>query len=127
MRSLKEEQLIPLRNTLREVQKFIREFVNEAEQKILPYYYFRFDDMINNIEICLQSEELDLRQISAILERDWRSANHELIGIPGCENFAKGIEKKEITAYRFAELLIVVEEYFEEDGETFWTERRSNK
>lgn len=136
MRILKEEELVPLRDALEDVQKFIR----ETERKTKPYYYFQFDNMINNIEICLQSNEQDMHLISEILLRDWLNANHELLGVSACRLFCSSCPEEAEKAYHFVELITEIEVYFEEEMpeeykeeynydfcETFFDSGRSNK
>lgn len=130
MKELRKEELNSLKNVLEDLQKFIR----NKEKKKLPYYYVQFDNMINNIEICLQSEELDTSLISHILFRDWTNANHELIGVSACELLCSDYPEHIEDAYHFIELITVVGSYFTEEdveeyelNETFWGNGLSNK
>lgn len=113
MKELNKKELISLRKALMDVQQFIR----KVKQQRMPYYYLQFDNMINNIEIYLYSEDTDIYLISEILFRDWLNANNELIGIPSNEwSCMKTFGDKE-EVYRFFELIAIVEAYFQETNE----------
>lgn len=114
MKELSKKELISLRKALIDIQQFIR----KVKHRGMPYYYLQFDNMIHNIEIYLYSDDSDIYTISKILFRDWLNANNELIGIPASEwNCVKARGDRE-EAYRFWELIAVIEAYFEDTDET---------
>ncbi len=111
MKILKEEELVPLRNALEEVQKFIR----EIETKTVPYYYLQFDNMINNIEIYIQTDEQDMRHLNKVLLRDWLNANHTLLGVPACRLLYAPAPYEVENACHFIKLIMAVAVYFPEE------------
>lgn len=114
MKKLNRKDLISLRKALMDVQQFIR----KVKQREIPYYYLQFDNMINNIDIYLYSEDTDIYLISEILFRDWLNANNELIGIPSNEwSCMKTFGDRE-KVYRFLELIAAIDVYFQETNET---------
>lgn len=114
MKVLKKNDLISLRKALLDVQQFIR----KVKKQRMPYYYLQFDNMINNIEIYLYSDDSDVYMISKILFRDWLNANNELIGIPASEwSCEKAFGNRE-DVYLFLELIANIEVYFQETDET---------
>ncbi|WP_251392171.1 hypothetical protein [Mediterraneibacter agrestimuris] len=114
MKELNKKELISLRKALMDVQQFIR----KIKPQRMPYCYIQFDNMLNNIEIYLYCEDTDIYLISEILFRDWKNANHELLGISASEwNCMKSFgDKGEV--YRFWELIAIIEAYFQETNET---------
>ena len=83
MAKLRQEELIPLRDALNALMKFVR----ELQWKEIPYFYRFLDYMKNNIEFCVCTHSDDLEHLEEILLRDWKKANNTYLGIPSYDFF----------------------------------------
>lgn len=88
-RNLEAEQLVPLRDALKELMLFL----DKRQDCGVPYFYRYLDFMKNNIETCICTREDQgegLIYLRMLLQRDWDKANDEYLGIPSCMLFQEG-------------------------------------
>ena len=107
MKSLAKEELVPLTKCLDELLSFIRGLQVEE----IPYFYRFLENMRYNLEICFLVQYEGWEQIEQILRRDWKAANHMLIGIPGFSICADSAFRKAELECRFIELIANIERY----------------
>lgn len=114
MDNFERKQLVPLRDALNSLMKFIREIPSIG----IPQFYRFLDYMKNNIEIYLYApmdaeewEELFLR-LKDILIRDWKEANHNDWGIPTFDLLLGEHENKTELCLEFIRLVSVVDGFF---------------
>lgn len=110
MKSLRKNELVPLRDCLNE----LLDFFQELKIKETPYFLKYVERMKYNLEICIIVQYVEWEKIEQILKRDWKAANHRLIGIPGmlfCEEVFLKSSEQEI---QFIELIARIEAYFRE-------------
>lgn len=105
--SLFRDQLVPLKECLEELLEFIQELKVEE----IPYFYRSIENMKYNLEICCLVQYEGWEQLESILIRDWKAANHMLLGIPGFDIRADNPDKKDELNCRFLELVSNVEEF----------------
>ena len=87
-RNLEAEQLVPLRDALKELMLFL----DKRQDCGVPHFY-RYLDFMNNIETCICTREdkgEGLIYLRTLLQRDWDKANDEYVGIPSCVLFQEG-------------------------------------
>lgn len=105
--NLYRNELIPLRVCLEELLEFTQGLKNEE-----TLYFYRFiENMKYNLEICCMVPYEGWEQLDRILKRDWKAANHMLLGIPGFNICADNPDKRDELSCRFLELVSNVEEY----------------
>lgn len=114
MKDFERNQLIPLRDALNSLMKFVRGIPSIG----IPQFYRFLDYMKNNIEIYLYApmngsewEDLFLR-LKAILIRDWEKANHSVWGIPTFDLLIEEQENKTELCLEFIRLVSVVDGFF---------------
>ena len=114
MEHFERNQLIPLRDALNSLMKFVREIPSVG----IPQFYCFLDYMKNNIEIYLYApmdanewETLFLR-LKDILIRDWREANHSVWGIPAFDLLIGERENKTELCLEFLQLVSVIDGFF---------------
>lgn len=114
MEHFERTQLIPLRDALNSLMKFVREIPSVG----IPQFYCFLDYMKNNIEIYLYApmdanewETLFLR-LKDILIRDWREANHSVWGIPAFDLLIGERENKTELCLEFLQLVSVIDGFF---------------
>ena len=114
MEHFERNQLIPLRDALNSLMKFVREIPSAG----IPQFYCFLDYMKNNIEIYLYApmdanewETLFLR-LKDILIRDWREANHSVWGIPAFDLLIGERENKTELCLEFLQLVSVIDGFF---------------
>lgn len=105
---LKKEELIPLRDALNELMKFVRKW----NQNDTPYFYHFLDYMKNNIEFCVCMQSDDMEHLEEILIRDWTAANDAYLGIPSYDFFEEDSEEKGELYIQYLILLEEIEKYF---------------
>lgn len=105
--SLFRDQLVPLKECLEELLEFIQGLKVEE----IPYFYRSIENMKYNLEICCLVQYEGWEQLESILIRDWKAANHMLLGIPGFDIRADNPDKKDELNCRFLELVSNVEEF----------------
>lgn len=87
--NLEAEQLVPLRDALKELMLFLDQRQNQG----VPDFYRYLDFMKNNIETCIcirEDQGEGLIYLRKLLQRDWEMANDEYVGIPSCVLFQEG-------------------------------------
>ncbi len=114
MKNLERSQLIPLRDALNSLMKFVRDIPSIG----IPQFYRFLDYMKNNIEIYLYApmdaaewEELFLR-LKTILIRDWENANHSVWGIPTFDLLLEEQEYRTELCMEFIQLVSVIDGFF---------------
>lgn len=107
MKSLEREELVPLRRCLEE----LLEFIQGLQVEEIPYFYKSVENMKHNLEICFLVKYEGWEQMERILKRDWRSANHMLLGIPGFNIRAASPSEKSELDCRFLQLIANIENY----------------
>ena len=114
MEHFERNQLIPLRDALNSLMKFVREIPSVG----IPQFYCFLDYMKNNIEIYLYApmdanewETLFLR-LKDILIREWREANHSVWGIPAFDLLIGERENKTELCLEFLQLVSVIDGFF---------------
>ncbi len=113
MRSLEREELVPLKRCLVD----LLDFVKELQIDEIPYFYKCIENMKHNLEICFLVQYEGWEQIERILKRDWKDANHMLLGIPEFNIHAESKEEKVRLDCRFLELISKIEGYLSSDPE----------
>lgn len=103
MKTLRKEELLPLKQTIDEVLELIR----RQNLKEVPYFMKFLERMRCNLRTCMLVEYEGWEQLEHTLKRDWKEANHIVTGIPAfqftCEQ--KSLEKE------FTNLIIDIEFY----------------
>lgn len=88
--------------------------ISSLEKGELPYFYYCFDTMKNNIEIFFHLGCDDIEDFYPVLERDWIASHTFLIGVqyykPRCDLPEKDLELK----LYFSGLLAEIGKYFEQ-------------
>jgi hypothetical protein len=107
MRSLEREELVPLKRCLVDLLDFVKELPVEE----IPYFYKCIENMKHNLEICFLVQYEGWEQMEWILKRDWKAANHILLGIPEFDINAESPEEKVRLDCRFLELISNIEGY----------------
>lgn len=105
---LKKEELLPLRDALNELMKFIKKW----QQNDTPYFYHFLDYMKNNIEFCICTQSDDMEHLEEILIRDWTAANDGYLGIPSYDFFTGYNEENGELYIQYLILLAEIEKYF---------------
>ncbi len=107
MKKLRKEDLLPLKQTIEKALEIIR----NQNLKEVPYFTKFLERMRCNLRTCILVEYDGWEQLEDTLRRDWKAANHIIIGIPAfhfpnnCTNEQKNVEEE------FANLLIDIEFY----------------
>lgn len=107
MRTFTKEELKALRLSITELLEFIR----HVKWKDEPYFYRSLDNMKNNIEIYLYTQNGEARLLCEVLSRDWQAANDRFTGIPSCE-LIPGNDNVWYLNCKYQELVSVVGRYF---------------
>mgnify|MGYP000987232924 FL=1 len=107
MDGLYKSELVPLR-------KCLEEFIQGLKVEEIPYFYRFIENMKYNLEICCLVQYEGWEQLEKILKRDWKAANHMLLGIPGFDIHADNPDKRDELNCRFLELVSNVEQYLKE-------------
>lgn len=98
---------------LRDYLESITRLISSLEKGELPYFYYCFDTMKNNIEIFFHLGCDDIEDFYPILERDWIASHTLLIGVqyykPHCGLPEQDLELK----LYFSGLLSEIGKYFE--------------
>lgn len=108
MKSLKQEEFVPLKCNLEE----LLDFICELEVREVPYFQRYLERMRDNIELCILVQYESWEKLELILRRDWKEANHKIIGIPDFRICDESMAKKEVLDFRFIELIATIESYF---------------
>lgn len=106
--SLEKEQLVPLRDALNNLIRFLQQWKDNS----IPYFYRYLQYMKDNIEICMYTQDDwgdGLMYLEDILWRNWNEANDVFWGIHSCELFEEG--QRELFL-QYLGLLEEVEQYF---------------
>lgn len=107
-KSLEKEQLVPLRDALNDLIRFLRQWKDSN----IPYFSRYLQYMKDNIEICMYSQDDwgdGLAYLKDTLQRNWNEANDDFMGIHSCELFGEG--QRELFL-QYLGLLEEVEQYF---------------
>lgn len=98
---------------LREELERLTEFIRGMEGDKLPYFYYCFDTMKNNIEIffCVGSE--DDEDLLPVLERDWTASHRMFIGVQHYDIRKEHPDTDPELWLYFSRLLAGVERHFE--------------
>ena len=84
--SLEKEQLVPLRDALNNLIRFLQRWKDNS----IPYFYRYLQYMKDNIEICMYTQDDwgdGLAYLKDILQRNWDEANDDFMGIHSCPIF----------------------------------------
>lgn len=108
MYNKKINELLELRDALKNLQKF----VNYYSGGELPGFYRMLDYMENNIEIYLQIGGRDINELEEILYRDWLEASNSWYGIPSFKISEKVSRESIELYYQYAILVQAVAKYF---------------
>ncbi len=103
MKTLRKEELLPLKQTIERALELVR----GQNLEEVPYFMKYLERMRCNLRTCILVEYEGWEQLEHTLRRDWKAANHMVTGIPAFR-FAwdqKSIEKE------FANLIIDIEFY----------------
>ncbi len=106
--SLEKEQLIPLRDALNNLIRFLQKWKDSS----IPYFFRYLQYMKDNIEICIYTQDDwgdGLVYLEDILQQNWNDANDDFWGIHSCELFGEG--QRELFL-QYLGLLEEVEQYF---------------
>lgn len=107
-----QKELMDMRDDLEKLTKFIY----RVEQDELPYFYYCFDTMKNNIELYFFVGCGDIGGLIPLLERDWKASHRLLIGVQNYNLRSKHPDIDPALCIYFANLLAGVGKYFEMGG-----------
>ncbi|MGC4017930.1 MAG: hypothetical protein QM793_00945 [Muricomes sp.] len=113
MRSLEKEELVPLGKCVEE----LLQFVHGLHMEETPYFYRLVQNMKYNLEICFLVRYDGWEQMEQILKRDWKGANHMLLGIPKFDIQADTPKKKAELNCKFLDLITNIEHYLQLERE----------
>lgn len=78
MKQLRKEELLPLKQTIEKALALIK----NLNLKEMPYFMKFLERMRCNLRTCILVEYEGWEQLEYTLKRDWKAANHIMIGIP---------------------------------------------
>lgn len=93
--------------------EMLTEFIRNVEKGDLPYFYYRFDSMKNNINIYIIAGDEDIEHFLPVLERDWKASHMMFIGVQNYDIRKEHPDLDPSLYLYFAKLLAGVDSYFE--------------
>ena len=102
-----KSELVPLLRKIDELLAFMHS-LGLANQ---PYFVKFIERMKYNIQTCITVRYDGWEQMDRLLKRDWKEANHMLLGIPDFEIPADNSEDKHRLSCQFLELIGVIDMY----------------